>query len=228
MRCAYHDPAACLEADVFEIPQTAHPACEGQLRRMQHRVVLRIRRLVPKKVAPRPRIVQRLIELPAEFSDGHRHRAVRPALRDAPHYMAHLLLIIIRILSALQDEGPEPMLIAVRAASEDVLFIEPVSLHAAVAAADAAVITVVPADVRELDNAAEVDPPAEALERNAVGYARSVLQIVCIPCPEDLHPFRFSEAAFFIQFVYEFLVFHFLCLGTQVMVRTGRDSEGGL
>ena len=155
-----HHPAADLKSDLTKIPQAAHTVFNGQVRRVQHPVVVRVYCLVPEQVALRPGPEKGLIALPGPLSDGEGHRAVGVPGPDLRDQVADPLIRIIRVLSPLQDQGPKAQPVAVFTAAKDPVPVQAVAVRLPVGPADAAVIAVVFTIVRKLDQAAQVDLPA--------------------------------------------------------------------
>ena len=119
--------------------------------------MIRVRSLLPQKIAVRPGFFISQIGLPALLPDGKRYGAVRIFLPDRPHNPADPLVRIVHVFAALQDKGPKSQRVPLLAAAQDLLVAEPVALRFAVAPANAAVPTVIPAVVGELYEPAQID-----------------------------------------------------------------------
>ena len=113
--------------------------------------------LVPQQIAPRTGIVIALIALARFLPDRKRDAAVRMLRSNRGDQFADFVIGVIGILAALQDKCPVAERIALFAAVENLLICQAVALCMAVARADAAVIAVVFAVVRKLDQAAQKD-----------------------------------------------------------------------
>ena len=116
-----------------------------------------IGRLVAKQVAVGAGVAQAGVALAAALPHRERDRAIgvrRLESRDDPDEQ---VVGVVRILAALQHEGAEAQLVAHIGAREDLLLRQPVALARPVGRAQTAVVAVVLAEARELDEAAHED-----------------------------------------------------------------------
>ena len=79
---------------------------------------------------------------------------------DGTHQIGDAFFCIVGILAALQDKGAETQIPAFPTAFKDFLLCQAVALGAGIAAADAAVITVVFAVIGKFDQSADINSPA--------------------------------------------------------------------
>ena len=90
-----------------------------------------IRRFLTQQVTIRPCIEERLIALPAFFSDGQRDRAAGIPVFDLRHQAAHPLVGKIAVLAALKDKGAKTKFIPSLAAVQNLLLAQTVPLGVA-------------------------------------------------------------------------------------------------
>ena len=124
---------------------------------MKHLVVRLVRGLMPEKISVSSGVEELLVALLLKLAHGQSDRAVRVFLLYIAYDRDYQFIRIERILAALHHKGSETKLIADVAAGQDLLFAEAVTLAVCVAAAYAAVIAVVPADVGDLDEASKIN-----------------------------------------------------------------------
>ena len=165
VRGADHDAASDLKSDLLQIAQALFSVRAGKRSRMEHRVMLFVRRLVTKEISVRAGIVEALIALIGLLADRERDRAVRVRFLDLRYDLADFIVGIVRILAALKYKGLKAQLRALIAARKDLFFSKAVAARVFVAAADPAVIAVVFTVIGELDQAAKID----VLSENGLG-----------------------------------------------------------
>ena len=121
---------------------------------MQCGIVRAVGSLVPQQIPVRTGTVIGEIALARLFADGQRDRAVRKARADTRHDRTDACIREERIFAALQNERAVAERVTFFTAGEYGIRIQAIPLHTGVAAADAAVVTVVFAIVRKLDQTA--------------------------------------------------------------------------
>ena len=165
-----HEPRADLIADPAQVVETADAFLPRLTRRMEFCVMFGRRRFVAQEIAVRACVEPRLVHGARAFADRERDRAVRERRTDRRDQPGHRVVGKTEVLAALQDERPEAVPVPVPAAVQDDFRREPVARNGAVARADAAVETVVAAEVREFDESADEDvAPVMRLTRPARG-----------------------------------------------------------
>ena len=174
---ADHESRAGLEADRLEVAQAAQAVFQGELRRVQPGVVVRVRRLVPEEVAVCAGGKEPLVAGPAALADGERDGAVRERGADGGDDVRHSVVREVRVLPALEHEGAEAQFVPRLAAGEDLRLVQAVALRAGVAAPDAAVAAVVLAEVGELDQAADEDAAAVGAVAHGAGAGKEVVAV---------------------------------------------------
>ena len=167
---ADHRAAAHLISDLLQAAQAFDPVCErkfrrvqtaqpvfpAHLRRMDPAVMGRARRLVAQQVAVGSGVIKALIALPRFFAERERYRAVRIRGANGADDVRHYIVCVVHILSALKHEGAEAEAVARLTAAHDILLRQAVALSRGVAAANAAVIAVVPAIICHFDEPAYI------------------------------------------------------------------------
>ena len=144
-----------------------------------------VRCLMPQQVAVSPRIEHGLIGLRRIFPDRKRDRAVRKLRFDRQHQRADGINIAFACLPALQNKGAEAERIPLPAAGQDLLCCEPVARAVTVGAPDAAVQAVVPANVADLDQAADIDGIPVYAVTGTTRLFRSIRSIFVCPAAEQ-------------------------------------------
>ena len=112
---------------------------------------------MPQEIPVCARLKKAPVALFALLSDRQGNGAVGMSLLDLRNDLAYKIIRKMRILPSLQHESPEIQRIAAVRTVEDLLFREAVSLNLPVIPAEAAVQAVVFADIRELDEPAQVN-----------------------------------------------------------------------
>ena len=114
-----------------------------------------IRRLMAEEIPARTGPVKSLIALPAFFTDAERHHHVRVKSLYTLNDPADHLLRIILILPALKNGRQETELIPPAGTGNNLLRIKPEAPDTGIPAPYPAVITVIPAVIRKLDQPAQ-------------------------------------------------------------------------
>ena len=103
------------------------------------------------------------------FTDGKRDGTIGICFANSRHDLADTFIREIRVLTALQNEGAETERISLFAAGKDMLFLQAITLRAAVISADTAVVAVIFAVVRKLYKSADVYRIAVIFSAHTVG-----------------------------------------------------------
>ena len=164
-----HDARPDLIADVPQRVETRLAVRAAEVRRMEHRIMRLVGRLVAQEIAVGAGIEKALVALAGLLPDRERDRAVRERRADVPHDLTDAVVREIRVLAALEHERPKPEGMSLPAARQDLVLGETIARGGAVAAPDAAIVAVVPAIIGELDQAAHIDVRAVALPPDGVG-----------------------------------------------------------
>ena len=138
-RGAYHESGSHLVADVLQGAQAVHPVGQGKLRGVQSAVVDRVGGLVAEQIPVGSGVKPQLIGLPVELPQGEGHGAVRKAALDGRHGRRHPVWGKPRVLSGLEHEGAEAPAVALLAAGQDGVPVQPVAGHMAVVPPDSAI-----------------------------------------------------------------------------------------
>ena len=143
----YHHPASDLITDLLEDLQAIHPVLERHPGGMKLLVMLLVGCLVAQEVPVGTRPEHDLVLFPLHLADRQGHCAIAVFFLDNAYDVGHDLRRKVPILTALENDGSEPELVARVGARKDLLLGEPVAVEVLVIATDPAVIAVVPADV---------------------------------------------------------------------------------
>ena len=141
---------------------------------MELGIVGRVGGLMAEQVPVRPGIKPQLVDLPVKLPQREGDGTVRPAGLDGPHRLRHPVRGEPRVLAPLEYKGAKAPAIPLFAAVQNGVPVQPVAGHMMVVPPDAAVQTVIFADVAALDEPPDVDlfpvPPA-AFRRRPVKEA---------------------------------------------------------
>ena len=141
---------------------------QAHFRRMQLCVVGGCRRLMSQQVATRPSFVKSGIAFAAALAQGEGDRAVGKTLvHSADPFLQHSVRKK-RVLAALQHKSAKAQRVAMFAAGQEILQRQAVARGRAIAATNAAIEAVVFADVRDLDEPAQIDRIAIHLAAHSV------------------------------------------------------------
>ena len=151
---AHHEAGAHGEPGLSQVGQARHAALKRHGRRVQLPVMGGRGRLMAQQVAVGPGGAQVPVAFPRALPHRQRDGAARIGRLQRTNKLGKPLVGNSRILPALQHEGAEACLPARIGTGQNLLGSQAVALAGAVAAPDAAVVAVVLADVRELDEPA--------------------------------------------------------------------------
>ena len=154
-RRADHHSGADLITDFTQYKETVLAILQAQFSWVQISVVLLICSLMTQKIPIRTGIIKRLIALAIAFAQREGDGTVRVFLPNCAHKRNHSLIGEIRVLSALQHKGAKAERVSLLAALKDLLNTQPIPLRILIAAANAAVIAIISADVCEFDQSAQ-------------------------------------------------------------------------
>ena len=163
---AHHEASAHGEPGLAQGGQARHAALKRHDRRVQLPVMGGRGRLVAQQVAVGPGGAQALVAFPRALPHRQRDGAARMDRLQRAHHVGQPLVGRRRIFPALQHEGTEARAPARISAGQNLLAGKAIALASAVAAPDTAVVAVVLANVRELDEpASEHAVPVDGLAR---------------------------------------------------------------
>ena len=151
---AHHEAGAHGEPGLSQVGQARHAALKRHGRRVQLPVMGGRGRLMAQQVAVGPGGAQVPVAFPRALPHRQRDGAARIGRLQVRHHAGQPFVGGRRIFPALQHEGAEACLPARSGTGQNLLGSQAVALAGAVAAPDAAVVAVVLADVRELDEPA--------------------------------------------------------------------------
>ena len=175
-RTAHHDSRSCLVADFLELPQVLHAVVEGHRDRMELCVVFACGRFMTQQVAVGSCPVETFVGFAGAFAEGKGDGAVGEFPADGPHDLLYPCVVERGVFPSLQYERPETQRMARPAACEYLFPGEPVAFHPAVAAANAAVVAVVAAVVRDFYQAADEDAGTETCDGHFAGRLHGVCE----------------------------------------------------
>lgn len=118
---------------------------------MKHSVMFRIGGLVPQKITVGTGFFEKRIAFAASFAQRQCDGTVRIPVFDPLNQTAEYSVCIIAVLSTLQYKGAKTKVISFKTAGQDFFFREPIAAAGVMIPADAAVETVIPANVADLD-----------------------------------------------------------------------------
>ena len=154
-RCADHHSGADLITDLAQREQTVLSILQTQLSRMQGSIVVFIGSLMPQQITIRAGVIKRLIALAAALAQREGNGAIREFPANGTHERDHTIIGETRVLSSLQHKGAKAECVTLLTALKNLLLAQSIPFRFSVASANAAVIAVIPAKVRNLDQAAQ-------------------------------------------------------------------------
>ncbi len=169
-RAAHHHARTGLKTQRPQFVQAGNPVFELHGSRVQAGIVAGVGAFVAQQVAVRAAAAQQRVAFLRQFTQRECDGRFGPGCTHLGHGFGQGPYGG-RILSALQHESPQAQFPGAVAAGKDVFVGEGVARQPGVAAPDAAVQTVVAADVAPFDQGAQPDGPAEAVFRHFPGVA---------------------------------------------------------
>ena len=172
------------------VPERAQIAQAAQAVLVRHTgieplIERRIRRLDAQQIAVGPRRAPERVRLAAALADRERHREVERL--DAAHDGREALRREMGILARLQHDGLIAVVLRLARERDDGVRVETVALDAHIVPPQTAVAAVLPADIRELDEPAQMHAVADIAPPHRVRSARErLLRLWCCKEPCNL------------------------------------------
>ena len=155
--------------------------------------------LMAEKVAVRSGPGKTPVAFKRPFPHRERDGAVRKCAVYGGNNLFQPVIRIPSVLSALQDEGAEPQLITGFTAGKNILFCQPVAVRGFIAAADAAVVTVVPAVAGEFDQPPDKNIPAIMADTDVPSFLKQIFCQFRCTVPDQAGPFIAGKRAVLFQ-----------------------------
>ena len=149
-----------------------------------------IRRLDAQQIAVSPGLPESLVLLTASLADGERDGKIE--LPDAAQDAAHDGHRKMHVLARLQDDGTIAVAFGLARELHDFILRQAVTLNLPVVAAQAAVAAVLPTDIRELNEAAQMHAVPDELMPHRIGSPCELFLRRCIA--EQRHDFLPRQA----------------------------------